>query len=141
MGMEIIKHPGGRPTIYGEEILIKTLEYINGCRDFEIDNKLIKAKIPTIEGLARFLDINKCTIYDWRKEKKEFSYLIETLLEEQADRLVNNGLTGSYNSTIAKVLLSKHGYREGIEQTGKDGKDLIPELLNTDEIAKLKSLL
>ncbi len=87
------------------------------------------------------MDINKCTIYDWRKEKKEFSYLIETLLEEQADRLVNNGLTGSYNSTIAKVLLSKHGYREGIEQTGKDGKDLIPELLNTDEIAKLKSLL
>jgi hypothetical protein len=130
-----------RPTIYNEEILLKTTEYIDTCKDIEIDNKLIKAKIPTIEGLARYLGINKDTVYTWRKEKLEFSELIEDLLAEQADRLVNNGLTGSYNPTIAKVLLSKHGYREGIEQMGKEGKDLIPETLTNDEIAKLKTLL
>lgn len=130
-----------RPTIYGENILLKTAEYIAGCKDFEIENKLIKVNLPTIEGLARFLDINKTTIYAWRKEKEEFSNLIDGLLEEQATRLVNGGLTGSYNPTIAKVLLSKHGYREGIEQMGKDGKDLIPETLTPEEKAKLKALL
>jgi hypothetical protein len=30
--------------------------------------------------------------------------------------LINNGLSGDYNPTIAKVLLSKHGYREEVKQ-------------------------
>jgi hypothetical protein len=45
------------------------------------------------------------------------------LRAKQADRLLNNGLAGTYNSTIAKVLLTKHGYREGIDATTND-KDI-----------------
>lgn len=110
--------PAGRPTIYNEEILTKVTEYIDSCKDIEEDkeNKISrKVNIPTIEGLAVYLHINKDTIYTWRKEKKEFSELIEVLLDEQAKRLVNNGLAGTYNPTIAKVLLTKHGYTEKTE--------------------------
>lgn len=120
--------PAGRPTIYNEEILTKTKEYIDSCKDGIVDvsidpNKPIyktKVNIPTIEGLAYHLGINKDTIYTWRKEKPEFSDLIEELLAKQAKELVNKGLSGDYNSTIAKVLLTKHGYREGIDATTDD---------------------
>lgn len=109
-----------RPTIYSDEIITKTQEYIDLCEDTEG-----KVRLPTIEGLAFHLKIHKDTIHTWRKEedKQEFSDLIEELLSKQGDRLVNKGLSGDYNPTIAKVLLTKHGYREGIDATTND-KDL-----------------
>lgn len=125
----------GRPTKYSEEILTKTREYIDSCEDkvrrfhktvgdrTDSYERLVVVKIPTLEGLAVHLKINKDTIQEWRKEegKEEFSVLIDELLAKQADRLANNGLSGDYNPTIAKVLLAKHGYREGIEHSGVDG--------------------
>jgi hypothetical protein len=107
-----------RPTKYSEEILVKTQAYIDACNDiFEtIDGHTMKeVNIPTIEGLAYELKLNKDTIYSWRKEHEEFSELIGQLLAKQAKSLVNKGLSGEYNPTIAKVLLTKHGYREGID--------------------------
>lgn len=118
----------GRPTKYNEEILAKTREYIDNCEDTEADRDSdIKASvnIPTIEGLAYEIKVNKDTIYEWRKIYPIFSDLIQDLLAKQAKHLINKGLAGTYNPTIAKVLLTKHGYREGIEQTGADGKDLV----------------
>lgn len=107
----------GRPPIYSVETLKRTEEYIQSCEDTKDD-----VRLPTIEGLAFSLKIHKDTIYTWRKDegKEPFSDLIEDLLSKQADRLVNNGLSGRYNPTIAKVLLTKHGYREGIDQTTND---------------------
>lgn len=127
-----------RPTIYNEDILKKAQEYLNSCEDEEIEQEKkegwitykTKAKLPTIEGMAGYLGINKDTIYEWCKVHEEFSDLIESLRNEQADKLINNGLSGSYNSTIAKVLLTKHGYREGLEQTGKDGDKLAFVVVN-----------
>ncbi len=129
----------GRPTIYTEEILTKTREYILGCEDSIEEyhktrgeksdgyERIVKVKLPSIEGLAYHLGIHKDTIYEWRKEKVKFSELIEELLAKQARELINKGLSGDYNPTIAKVLLTKHGYREGTELTGKDGTNLIPD--------------
>jgi len=108
-----------RPTIYDETFLVRTREYIDSCED-DLANK--KVNLPTIEGLAFHLKINKDTIYTWRKEKDEFSELIADLLAKQAKALVNCGLAGTYNSTIAKVLLTKHGYREGQDITTMDEK-------------------
>lgn len=110
--------PGGRPTIYGEEMLEKTQTYIDSCVDFPEDREAGLPKtvnLPTLEGLAYHLKINKDTIQEWRKVHPEFSVLLGDLLAKQALSLVNNGLSGNYNPTIAKVLLTKHGYREGIE--------------------------
>jgi hypothetical protein len=134
MENETLKHPGGRPTIYSQEMLDKAKEYINSCEDEEVrqtigmsakgtelfKNKL-NVKIPTIEGLAFFLDVNRDTIYDWANKNPKFSDIIESLREKQANALITKGLSGDYNPTIAKVLLTKHGYREGIENTGDNG--------------------
>jgi len=114
----------GRPTSYSEEIIEKANKYIDQSKDTDIqvikqsnaekgyemyENKL-KVNIPTIEGLAVYLGVARSTIYEWQKEHKEFSDILEKLLAIQAERLMNNGLSGDYNSTIAKVILTKHGY-------------------------------
>lgn len=130
---------GGRPTKYSEEILIKVQEYLDTCVDLEEDGEMhIKRKvnIPTLEGLAVYLKINKDTIQEWRKEHEEFSVLIADLLNIQASRLVNNGLSGTYNPTIAKVLLTKHGYREGIDATTNDRDINVVIDIKSLEIAK-----
>ena len=41
-----------------------------------------------------------------------FSNIFEKLMSEQEKVLVNKGLTGDYNSTIAKLILTKHGYSD-----------------------------
>lgn len=149
------ENKGGRPTEYSKEILEKTREYIDSCEDEQIqlvkqsneekgyemyENKL-KVKLPSIEGLSLFLKVSRQRIYDWEDKFDEFRDIIEELRAKQAKVLLENGLSGDYNPTITKVILTKHGYREGIENTGKDGKDLIPEQLNKEEIDKLKQLL
>lgn len=114
----------GRPTEYNESILKMATEYIDSCEDELIDRisgqsdsftkyeQKLKVKIPTIEGLARYLKIHRDTVYEWEKEHPEFSDILEDLRAKQADRLLNNGLSGDYNPTIAKVLLTKHGYTD-----------------------------
>lgn len=110
----------GRPTKYNDDILKKTVAYIASCED---DPKTRTVKLPSIEGLAYELGLNKDTIFTWRKEHQEFSDILETLLHKQATVLLNNGLSGQYNATIAKLVLSKHGYREGVDITTND-KDI-----------------
>lgn len=155
-----------RPTIYTDKLLQKVREYIDSCNDtvYELayrprveSGKYLgeeeyakkKTKLPTIEGLANYLGISRETIYAWEKDVgndgalkyPEFSDIIEELRAKQADMLINNGLTGDYSQVIAKVLLTKHGYREGLEQTGKDGKDLIPETLSKEDQQSLLGLI
>lgn len=121
---------GGRPTDYSEEILTRSREYVESCEDTEeqqltglsmkgtelYKNKL-KVNLPSIEGLALFLGISRDTIYDWEKQddKKEFSYIVGDLRAKQAKALIDKGLSGDYNPTIAKVLLTKHGYRDAVD--------------------------
>jgi len=127
----------GRPTKYSDETVAKVEEYLATCIDGDKEDTLeeqphggalkrdhkVNAKLPTKGGLAKYLGIARVTIDDWVKKYPQFSYVIEKLGCEQEDRLINNGLSGNYNPTIAKVLLTKHGYREGIDQTTND-KDI-----------------
>lgn len=104
---------GGRPTDYNEQILTDTWDYIQNTNDeWDNVNKYLKVNIPTIEGLALYLEVNRSTIYQWQKDHKEFSNIIDTLQQKQAQQLINKGLSGNYNPTIAKVLLTKHGYTD-----------------------------
>jgi len=116
----------GRPTKYNEEILQKTRDYIENCKDIPEDkehNIPKQVNLPTIEGLAYEIKVNKTTIQEWRQTHEEFSILIDELLAKQARSLINNGLSGNYSQVIAKVLLTKHGYREGVDATTND-KDI-----------------
>ena len=130
---------GGRPQEYNEDILIKAQEYIDSCEDTEYERiktegdkstsyeLSVKVKIPTIEGLAVYLKVNRSTVYDWKEKFPEFSDIIDQLQGIQADRLLNNGLSGTYNSTIAKVLLTKHGY---VEKQEVDNNIFLPKPLD-----------
>jgi len=125
---------GGRPTVYKPAILKKAKEYLEQCQDEEVQQTIglsakgtelyknkLKVKLPSIEGLAGYLGVHKDTLYEWEKEYEEFSDVLGAIRSEQADRLINNGISGDYNPTIAKLLLTKHGYSDRTELTGKDG--------------------
>lgn len=138
-----------RPLEYNNDYVEKAKEYLLNCTDeVEIFTKtegntstsferIVKVKIPTIDGLADYLDISRETVYDWESKYSEFSDITGKLRRQQADRLINGGLSGTYNSTIAKVLLTKHGYTDKIEQeiSGKDG-GAIEVNVGTREIIK-----
>lgn len=122
----------GRPTKYSPDLIKEVEDYITSCKDtteqvvtgesdkFTSYKEKVIVKLPSIEGLAAFLKISKDTIYQWEKEYPEFSYVINALRAEQADRLINSGLSGTYNAYIAKALLAKHGYydRQEIKHEG-----------------------
>jgi hypothetical protein len=150
---------GGRPTTYSKTILKKARAYLAECQDDEeLDDfddpeeqlelqghggalrrrrkPEIVVTIPTIGGLARYLKVARSTLYVWAKEHPEFSDVMEALGAEQEDRLIRNGLGGTYNPTIAKVLLTKHGYREGIENTGEGGGPLKHTVDITEQLEK-----
>ena len=107
------KHPGGRPTIYSEQLLDKTKQYIT---DYEEHGD----KIPSIAGLAIHLGISRETVYAWLqdKDKEEFSYIISVLSSQQERSLLNNGLDGTFNAHITKAILGKHGYNDNQPTNG-----------------------
>jgi len=114
----------GRPTLYNEDVLAKAKEYLSICNDTDEDKEngiKKKVKLPSIGGLAVYLDIARSTLYEWSNEYKEFSDIMERMLSTQEDRLINGGLSGEYTPTITKVILTKHGYREGIESEMTSG--------------------
>jgi hypothetical protein len=130
----------GRPTEYTDELPGRVQEYIDSCQDetkqvvvgesekFTSYKEKVIVKLPSIEGLAAFLGISKDTVYQWEKIHPAFSDVLHTLRTQQAERLINNGLSGDYNPVIAKLLLTKHGYAEKTESEvyGKDGANIQP---------------
>lgn len=108
-------HPGGRPIEYSEKSVSEAKLYLDSCVQTYVDGKLTKANIPTLSGLALWLEINRDTIYDWSDKYPEFSDIADKCMMHQEISLIQNGLTGTFNSTIVKLLLSKHGYRDSID--------------------------
>ena len=108
-----IKKKMGRPTLYSDEKLKKAWTYIASCKD-NIKSK--KVRLPKAEGLAIYLKVSRDTLYEWAKIHKEFSDILEGINQEQIERLIKKGLSGFYNSTIAKLVLAKHGYKEESKQ-------------------------
>ena len=133
---------GGRPTKYTSECIAKVDDYLNGCVDeryifhktegdkSDSYEEKVRVNLPTIGGFALFLDVAEDTIYEWVKVHKEFSESLRKIVKEQEKRLLNSGLSGEYNSTIAKLILSSnHGYKEKSDLTTND-KDIPQPILN-----------
>lgn len=108
-----------------EEILTLCEEYIDSCQDEVIERiktngdksityeHVLKANMPTLDGLALHLNIHRATLYKWEKIYPEISDTLEQIRSLQKIRLMNSGVDGSYNSVIAKMLLSaNHGLHE-----------------------------
>lgn len=91
----------GRPTKYLPEIIFPQIEeYILSCGREQ-------TALPTIEGLARHLNLNSDTITEWAKEYPEFSATIKKLVDRQKEQLMNDGMYGGkeVNSAMAIFLL------------------------------------
>jgi len=130
-----------RPSEFKEEYITKVDEYLSQNQDEEV--KIVKSakvsktsdessgwqnvgiklkvKLPTIEGFAMFIGVNKTSLYEWEKKHYKFSNALDKIRTEQLQRLINMGLSGDYNSTIAKLMLSSnHNMREKSDLTSDD---------------------
>ena len=71
-----------------------------------------------------FIDVSKRILYNWEQLHPQFLHALDKIRTEQQKRLLDKGLSGDYNSTIAKLILSSnHGMREKSDITTND-KDL-----------------
>lgn len=133
--------PAGRPTKYEERFIDSVDEYLKANQDEEFEfhktrgntsdsyEKKIKVRLPTIEGFALFLGVDKSTLYEWGEKYDQFSYALEKIITEQKKRLLEKGLSGDYNSTIAKLILSSnHGMSDKTDVTS-GGEKITPILV------------
>jgi len=103
--------PTGRPTKYDAEKTPREFaEYMSTW-------KKRGDMIPTIAGLSLYLEISMDTVQEWKRheDKKLFSVMLRAMLAIQHKTLVEGGLDGTMNSTICKLVLSKHGYSERLD--------------------------
>jgi len=107
----------------------------NEEKGYVMYKSVLKVKLPTIEGYAKFLKKAPSTLEDWGRLYPEFRVAMDTIIAEQKQRLLECGLEGTYNSTIAKLILSSnHNMREKSDITSGD------EPLNTfsdDQVDKI----
>lgn len=71
--------------------------------------------IPSIAGLACYCAKSRNNIYDYGEKSSDFKYILDAILALQENKLLNNGLNGTFNSTITKLVLGKHGYHDKVE--------------------------
>jgi hypothetical protein len=116
------KKPAHRPSEYKPEYCQKADEYLEMCQDemvqvvkqanaekgYEMFENKLKVSLPTHEGFAKFIGVCKKTLYNWADENDEFLHSLEKITIEQKERLLNSGLSGDYNPTIAKLILSSN---------------------------------
>lgn len=120
----------GRPSEYNFEELDKQIdEYLATCYDEYKTDKFpdgtVKTRLivslPTFEGFMIYTGIPSTTFYEWKAKYKEFSESLERILFRQKQALIDKGISGEYNSTIGKLILSSnHGMRERNDMTSDD---------------------
>ena len=122
----------GRPTKYTPELLEKAGQYLDNYKEGG-------SVIPSHAGLALYLSIGKRTIYDWEGQegKEEFSHILAKILHEQEQLLLNNGLNSTFNPTIVKLVLGKHGYSDK-QQLEHSGEVKIERVMYTEQAGKKK---
>jgi len=131
----------GRPQLNYGELVPKAEAYVAGEWANEQLPGGFKIVYPMVQNLAWHLGISKETLY----ARAEFSDVLSKLKELQENLLANNGLSGTTNPLITKMLLSaKHGY---VEKTAAANENLNTNLnqdvsdLDEDAIkAKLAAL-
>ena len=135
-----------------------------GGRNTELDTMLIDYgmhyldhweeegnQVPTIPGFCLAVGISKATFYNWINDftqpgkeltglQSQFLDLACQLEDTQHDKLIQKGLAGSFQPTIAKLILYKHGHSEKgeIEVKGaKNGADSITQDLPATDAANI----
>ena len=97
-----------RPTKYSQRMFDEAQDYIDNYSRHG-------HAIPSAVGLCKVLGVSRSTIYKWGDEYEAFSDVLDALHERQELVVVNKSITGDYNSTISKLILTKHGYSDGTD--------------------------
>ena len=120
----VSENKGGRPTKLTDELIVKAEEYIY---DFRSNDDIV----PSVAGLACYLDVARSTLYKYEGESERFSDILERIGQKQEKMLINGGLMGDFNAPITKMMMTKHGYsdKQETEVTGKGGADLFPSIV------------
>lgn len=105
-----------RPTKLTEKLLEKAEDYVTNYEAYG-------DPVPTAVGLALEIGIHRSTCYEWAKQDDRFSDIFMRVEQKQERGLIRGGLEGSYNPAITKMMLTKHGYSDKVEQdlTSSDG--------------------
>lgn len=98
----------GRPSEYKEEYISSVDEYLLQNQDVPAEGGKVEVNLPTIEGFAVFIGVSKRVLYEWEKLYPNFMHALDLIRHEQQKRLLDKGLSGQYNSTIAKLILSSN---------------------------------
>lgn len=129
------KRNNGQPEYkYNPKYVAKVDAYLKTRRDSEVEvvkatgkneyvayEQKLKVKLPTIEGFAMYLGVSRKSLYNWADNHKDFAAALEKIKFEQLQRLIDCGLEGSYNPTIAKLILSSnHDMKEKSDITSDD---------------------
>ena len=128
------KNIGGRPTIWSKVLEEEAWDYI------EKFNEVHNHAIPSIEGLAKVLNVARSTLYNWEKdEDKGFLDILERVMDAKAFVLPDKGLKGEINAVLAKLMLTKHGYadKSDVNKTESPANDMTP----AERVARLEALL
>ena len=119
----------GRPSKYdAKTISLLVDEYLASCTS---DNM----KLPTIEGLALHLQVNKTTLYEWDKKHPEFSNYIKKVADQQKENLINQGFYGGreVNGSMGIFLLKAiHGLKDNDSNNVNVQVNLQPILSDMD---------
>jgi len=111
----------GRPPAYHEGMIDQVQDYIDDCPDV----------VPSIAGLSFVLGVRRESLEVWKglsdrdsqpvkyPRWAEFSDMLKRVKDLQEFVVLNKGATGEINSTIAKLILAKHGYHDKSEVVGQ----------------------
>lgn len=87
-----------------------------------------------IAPACKAVSINRTTYYDWMERDPAFAESVEAIRQEQIDTVESallNKIEGGDTTAVIFYLKTKgkeRGYSERTELTGRDGKDLIPDI-------------
>ena len=108
----------GRPTIHTPELVAAAWHYLNGGWREAND------PVPSVAGIACEIGVHRETLRLWAKdENNEFFGILSKIAEMQERELLKGGLSGGFNASITKMMMTKHGYSDRVEtdHTSSDG--------------------
>lgn len=126
----------GRPFKLNDEMKEKARHYVDG--GYSETNML-----PSIAGMAVYLGVSKSTIYNWAGHDEDIKEIMESCSTVQEMKLIDGGLSEVYNSTITKLMMTKHGYSDKIQNdVTTNGESINKQTLDVSKLSdeQLRSL-
>lgn len=128
-----------RPAKLTPELLIQAAEYVEHFSEEPFNDV-----IPMAEGMALHVGVARETLHAWSRGEvpegcehlgDQFSHIFDRMMGKQAKTIINGSLNNVYNSTISKLMLTKHGYSDKTQQelTGANGGELTVQIVKLSQ--------